>query len=348
MYAVCSPLPSQATLLGLFIDRIAQLAEAESIAVMEVISDALEPIVTCGTFARVSSDHALLEYLQRLEDPAPVPAELEANCVAAPIFDPGSGKLTGAVLLVVEPGRERAESTLKAADLLAAWGAVEIDRRRELAAAKALSARHVQLREQDRLSLATRIHDDLSQNITFMRLSLASLERQASRGDANKLGPDLRELSAVSRQTAESVQNLSMGLRPAMIETVGPAAAIRHQASLFAESAQVAVDCQLTDLKVSGPVSLAAFRILEYALENIGRHASAHRVTIRFMRRGNHALLKIEDDGRGFDVESTRRSLGLCAMAERAEIAGGSISIESSPGRGTTVTAIFPASGGAR
>jgi len=233
-----------------------------------------------------------------------------------------------------------------AVDFLVDWAAHEIQDLRELARVKALSARHVELREQERLALATRIHDDLSQNITFIRLALKSLQLQVTAGKFERVAPEIAELVAVSSQIATTVQALSTGLRPTMIESFGPAAAIRLEARLYQEASGVPVDCEIEDLRMSTQASIAAYRIAEHSLSNVARHSHATRVTIRLSRLSGEDILEITDNGGGFDSNAMVASLGLASMTERAEIAAGRLTIVSSPGHGTRIVASFPAGGG--
>ena len=371
MCAVCTPRLSQRSPVELFIERIAQLVEAESIAVLDVhpASPLQPPFRLLAPLGRLSCERLNRTWFERLQPGqiviAPpevawreaasrttlkIPMRCSTSILSGSVVWPSSiprqnsAELAGAVLMLVARDRAGSGATRTAMEMLVSWGVHEIARNRELANSRRLSQRHVQQREQERLSLATEIHDDLSQSLTFIQLTLASLQRQVKRSNFDRVESELAELAVVSKQTAESVQKLSTSLRPAMIEAVGPVSAIRQEARRFEETAGIAVDCRLEQLDLSPAVSLAAFRILEHGLDNIACHANASRVIIRLAHDGDVDVLEVRDNGRGFDVSRFANSIGLLSLAERAEMAGGHLSIDSSPGRGTRLVASFPVS----
>jgi len=341
--------------MELFIERIAQLVEAEAIAVLEAVPAPLQRLAfrrltTWGTLVRWPLEKGLVDHLRTAEI-AWLPPEFMPGLgldpgtfrwFAAPIRLRGEADLSGAVLAAFHRSRSSPAEIKPSLDLLVSWTTHELAWSRELALARKLSARHVERREQERLSLATLIHDDLSQSLTSIRLTLATLQRQVSHGEFDRVAADLKDLVSASAETAESVQKLSTHLRPAIIETVGPASAIRHQAELHRKSSGIEVKCELEHLKMSGAAALAVFRIVEHSLENVVRHADASQVTIRLHRQGNEDVLEVHYNGRGFDFARKQDSLGLLSLSERAEMSGGRLSIESVPGKGTRVAATFP------
>jgi protein-histidine pros-kinase len=102
--------------------------------------------------------------------------------------------------------------------------------------------------------------------------------------------------------------------------------------------------CDLEDLDMPGAQSIAAFRILQGSLANILSHAKATSVVVRLQQGPGVYVLEIEDNGCGFEPKAVKHSLGLASMAERAELAGGTLVIDSGPGAGTRVVARFPVS----
>jgi signal transduction histidine kinase len=338
-----------------FVERVAQLAEAEAIAVLEAVpatqqGHSFRSLATRGSIALIGPEVRLGDPL-RSGRVVTLTSELVArlgfdsrkiSCLAAAIPTPDGAGLRGVVIMAVQRRRSESQRVRLGVDLLVDWATHEIHLRRELKLAKALSARHVQLQEQERRNLATRIHDDLSQGITVIRLAVASLERQVQSGSVDQLAAELKELTAVLRQTAQTVQELSRNLQPAMLDTLGPLQAIRKEASVYQESTGIPVECHLEDIPMAGLVSVAAFRIVEQSLSNIARHAQATRVAIRLHPGAGAYLLEVEDNGRGFDTIAAGGSLGLLGMAERAEMAGGRLSIDSRRGEGTKVIATFP------
>jgi signal transduction histidine kinase len=97
-----------------------------------------------------------------------------------------------------------------------------------------------------------------------------------------------------------------------------------------------------TDAHAPVEIATACFRIVQEALTNVARHASARNVEVRLMEQDLALEVTIRDDGVGFNVGRLRAGLGLLGMGERAELAGGRLDIESAPGAGTTIRAHFP------
>jgi two-component system NarL family sensor kinase len=146
------------------------------------------------------------------------------------------------------------------------------------------------------------------------------------------------------------VRRISHGLRPTLLDTLGLEPAMKQVLDEFALRTGIACSMQTdTDGQrcASGDVATALFRLLQEALNNVERHATASRVTLSLRRDGAHRVLELADDGHGFDVDavaaSPRRGLGLSSMRERIEALGGDFRIESGP-RGTTLTARLPES----
>ncbi len=265
------------------------------------------------------------------------------------IQDEQSGIHLGALVLAVPHATASSEPTRLAVELLRDLAQHEFRRNRELRATKALSARHVESREREQRQLAAELHDHLSQTLTVMRLSFSALQKQASSssGAPGSVAPtDLAELAALTGEAGAAVRDLTAKLRPALLETMGLAEAIRREASLRNSKSGVSVQCEADEFPAPGGVSLAAFRIAQEGLANAVEHAGATSIRIRLSRQAEGTIhLEILDNGRGFDASAAGNSIGLLAIAERAEIAGGRVAIESSPGSGTRIQAWFPDGG---
>lgn len=248
----------------------------------------------------------------------------------------------GIVALVVAKDREADARAKAALELLALTAEREMRFTFDLRLASALSARHVENDERDRLLLSTKIHNDLSQSATLIRLGLASMKRQLTEADSERILNDVDDLVEAARQMSESVIAISNNLRPPMIETLGPVMALRQEAKRYQASTGIAVECELEEIPLEPKAALAVFRIAQESLLNIAQHAGASNVRIHLTREDSSVILEIYDNGRGFDLAEMQLSLGLAGMAERASIADGSLRIDTSPGQGTMVRAIFP------
>lgn len=139
---------------------------------------------------------------------------------------------------------------------------------------------------------------------------------------------------------------LAWELRPAALDDVGLEAALHELLRQWSSTQGVAADFHtaLGDRpRLGGAIELQLYRIVQEALNNVGKHANAKNVSVLLERRGDDLTLIIEDDGRGFDVEALRGAgLGLIGMQERVASLGGHLDFESAPGRGTTLFVRIP------
>lgn len=217
---------------------------------------------------------------------------------------------------------------------------------------QALAARLEDVREQERTRLAQEIHDQLGQQLTAMRFELAHLGSRlnghAGFSSNRESGRSpVAELTSMVDTTIQYVRRIATELRPAVLDTFGLGAAIEWLVNDFQQRTGIATSYDgPEDLVTRGRVSTALFRICQEALTNVARHSGADEVGVRLTSGPAWIALEIADNGRGFlppadDLET----LGLVGMRERARIAGGSLTIESSPGNGVVVTASLPIAG---
>ncbi len=209
-----------------------------------------------------------------------------------------------------------------------------------------LSRRLMEVQEADRRQLARELHDELGQVLTAAKIALQSLEQYP---DAETLGRGLEHARLIIDRALHDVRSLSLHLRPPVLDDLGLAAALRW---LVDEQRQrTSFDVQLRvqiDHRHDPALETACFRIAQEALTNVVKHACARAVAVDLLEDGAALLLRIRDDGIGFDVAEARRratggrSVGLLGMEERAALAGGSIAWMSAPGAGTEVRATFP------
>ena len=206
-----------------------------------------------------------------------------------------------------------------------------------------LAARLVSIREEERTRIAREVHDELGQSLTAVKMDLAWLAGRLPRRSA-QIRERIRATRQLASRTIQSIRRISTELRPGVLD-LGLAAAVEWQVQEF--QARTGIQCQvrlLTQEVVAPDISTALFRILQETLTNVARHAKATRVEVVKQKEGDGVVLRIHDNGRGFDPEdpSISKSLGLLGMRERAAILGGRVNISSAPGKGTTVTAWIP------
>jgi signal transduction histidine kinase len=200
--------------------------------------------------------------------------------------------------------------------------------------------------ETERLRIARELHDETGQVLTAIKLELAELERIVS---GSPTGTEAaRRAATLAGRALESIRATARGLRPAVLDDLGFAPALRALAEEFAGRTGVAVDLQAAPLArdPGREVQVALYRVLQEALTNVARHAAATRVAIALAAEQDEVVLTVQDDGHGFDVERATapgdgRS-GLAGMRERVVGAGGRFSMSSAPGRGARLEARLP------
>ena len=209
-----------------------------------------------------------------------------------------------------------------------------------------LSMRLLETQEQERRSIARELHDEIGQALTAVRIDLQTLH--ASVDDAVR--PLVDSALTVTRGLVRQARDLSLDLRPSLLDDLGLTAALRwylerHQQRLGGSATLVG---DLADLRLPAPLETACFRVAQEALTNIARHAGARSVCVELSRANGEIELTVRDDGAGFDVEAARRraaagqSMGLLGMEERVTLAGGRLVVESRVGGGTEVRVRLP------
>ncbi len=211
---------------------------------------------------------------------------------------------------------------------------------------QALSRQLVQVQEEERRHLARELHDEIGQVLATVNFHL-----HAARGLAGPAAlPRLDECATLLQQAGEQLRSLALELRPTMLDVLGLEAALRW----LAERHQQRTGCAVQVVgHLSGPapppdLAIACFRVAQEALTNVVRHASARHVWIELSQGDSLLELVVRDDGVGFDVPATQQqaarcgNFGLLGMAERVQLLGGRLDVESQPGHGTRIRASFP------
>jgi two-component system sensor histidine kinase DegS len=204
--------------------------------------------------------------------------------------------------------------------------------------------------EAERERLYRDVHDGPAQVLANAIFEVEYLERIAERAPAEMrqtLKTELANIKGQFRGSLDSVRAMIYDLRPPELTELGLAEAMRNYASEWELRCGIKVASQL-DLKDTGlsPTDeLAVYRIMQEALQNVHKHAHASAVGIAWSRANDNWVLHVTDDGMGFDLVKAARhkkSVGLLSMRERAELIGGTLQIQSTPGKGTAVTLLLP------
>jgi len=202
--------------------------------------------------------------------------------------------------------------------------------------------------ERERARIARELHDETNQSLTSLLLSLALLARVVEAPAARE---HIARVRAHAAEVLDSLRRVAQGLRPPDLMALGLGPALESLCETFADQHGIAArfyhveqDCPCR----SEAIDVALYRIAQEALANVARHAQATQVGVVLACRDGLVTVQIEDDGNGHAgasaVRDAREGLGILGMKERAALLGGKVSIESNPGRGTTVYVEIPAS----
>ena len=212
---------------------------------------------------------------------------------------------------------------------------------------RALSARLQDVRETERAAVARRVHDELGQGLTALNMELASMHRQLCQlpedGRA-MMTRKLTEMTGLVASMLQTVRTVSSELRPPVLDEFGLVAAIEWQAGEFQKKfgtrCEVTVNWR-TEFQCQR-IETAVFRILQEALTNVARHASASKVGVFLTEGVTELILSVQDNGRGITRTQQRQSLGILGMCEQALLFGGAVVISGLQNKGTTVTVKIP------
>jgi signal transduction histidine kinase len=215
-----------------------------------------------------------------------------------------------------------------------------------------LSRRLISAQETERQRIARELHDDIGGALLAIKMNLQSMRRVAG---VPGVVAQLQESVEVVDQALRRVRDLSVALRPSLLDDLGLVPALRWYVDR--QSQRGGFRCRFdADETIEPPpeVQTACFRIAQEALNNVVRHASARNVDVALHQSGGQLELTVTDDGRGFDVRiavgriGAEASLGLLGMRERARLLGGRVTVDSTLRTGTSVRARIPLHGAPR
>jgi signal transduction histidine kinase len=212
-----------------------------------------------------------------------------------------------------------------------------------------LLAKTISAQEDERKRIARELHDQTSQDLAALMLSLDTCALGLATGESG-LQQHLDTAKSIAETMLENTRRLINDLRPSLLDDLGLAAAIAWYGERRLQPMGVALDLQYDQMQARLPAFLetALFRITQEALTNVVRHADASRVQVTLRVQDDSATLTVRDNGRGFQDPVTtsagaqRQGLGLRGMRERVTALGGEMCVESAPGRGTGITVTVP------
>lgn len=216
------------------------------------------------------------------------------------------------------------------------------EHRRAQESLKALSQRLLQVQEEERRAMALELHDEIGQSLNALKLLLGRQIRLAD----GEFRAALVSLSDLTSEILEQVRQVSLDLRPRMLDDLGLLSALVWYFHRYTDRTGIKVHFQHKgfDRMFSPYVNNQVYRVVQEALTNVSRHAAVDGVKVQAEVDKEILLLKIEDKGRGFDTtnQSISSSVGIEGMRERIRLLGGSLTINSAPGHGTRLVLEIP------
>jgi signal transduction histidine kinase len=200
---------------------------------------------------------------------------------------------------------------------------------------------------QERLRIAHEMHDGLAQVLGYVNTKVQAADAYLKRGMNEEASGQLQQLAVSAREAYAEVREGIVGLRTLPDADQGVAEALRNYLNQWKEQSGISTELVVDgDVRVPPSVELQLVRIVQEALTNVRKHSKASRASVSLVRDGQHLIVTISDDGAGFDPAAKTRGefprFGLATMRERAETVGGTVSISSSRGSGTTVRFELP------
>jgi two-component system CheB/CheR fusion protein len=220
------------------------------------------------------------------------------------------------------------------------------DRREAEDRVRKLLSRLITVQEDERRRIARDLHDDLGQKMTALHLKLESLRRGHKPG--TELYAQVADAQAFVKELDRDLDFFTWELRPAALYDIGLAVALRDFVTQWAKNYGISAEFDVIGIgneRLRADIEINLYRIAQEALNNVYKHARAHKANVVLQRRGDQVVLSIEDDGVGFhpaDVTQHGRGIGLIGMRERAALMNGAIEIERSEAGGTTVLVSAP------
>ena len=210
-----------------------------------------------------------------------------------------------------------------------------------------LSTKLIGAQEEERRTIARELHDEIGQVLTAVKVELSVAQRTLQ--TAGWPSGLLNDAQTIADSALHSVRDLSQLLHPALLDDLGLAAAIEWQANAFAKRHGLRVDVRQDHMakRLAPEVELAAYRIVQEALNNVVKHARASTCWVTLRRFANDLEITVADDGSGFDPTEVREphrrpGLGLIGMRERAAQLEGRVALDSARGAGTRVRVRLP------
>ncbi len=207
-----------------------------------------------------------------------------------------------------------------------------------------------EVQESERRQLARELHDEMGQALTAIRMDLAVIEKALPTGTSALLSERLSEASQLTERTLEQIRELSLNLRPPMLDDLGLVPTLRWYIKRYASRTNIQTELNVWggERRLPSIVETSIFRVLQEALTNVARHAQATTIMLNLRYAPQLIIAQVKDNGCGFDVENVQmqatsvRGMGLLGMRERLTLLDGTFQIESQVGKGTQLSFEIP------
>lgn len=212
---------------------------------------------------------------------------------------------------------------------------------------QALARRLAEAQEAERTRLARELHDEMGQSLTGISINLGTVLQELADDLPASARERLIEAKSLTDKTLEQIRELSLELRPSMLDYFGLVATLRWYIKQYTKRTNIKAELEEIGFEERLPaeVETTLYRIIQEALTNVARHAQADRVDLRLRRNRSTLTISIEDNGRGFNLAEIGRrktAAGLLGIQERVALVGGALEIETEPDRGTRLLIEIP------
>jgi signal transduction histidine kinase len=256
--------------------------------------------------------------------------------LAIPVRD--RGELLGALSITKGRGEPVTPTEQKLLTDLASQAGLVLRNVRLIEELRASRQRIVSAQDEERRRIERNIHDGAQQQLVALNVKLG-LARTLADKDLAKTEELISQLQSETQDALENLRDLARGIYPPLLADKGLVAALEAQA----RKATFPVTVQADGVgRFSKETEAAVYFCVLEAMQNVAKYAQASNVMVRLFGLGGELNFQVEDDGRGFDPEATRRGSGLTNMTDRIEALGGTLEIQSHPGRGTTLVGSVP------
>jgi PAS domain S-box-containing protein len=324
--------------------RVVPLAAGERPAFDSTEHPIVHGILTTGTAVRIPDVRTDPDWS------LPTDALTEASWMGVPLF--ARGTVAGLFSLSKREADYFKEEHVKLAETLSSQASVAVENavlfeqmQASTVRMRSLSRRLVEAQESERRHIARELHDEAGQALASLRFGLRLLEREIDEGGS--AAGMVAELMQRTDAVLDGLHRLAADLRPPSLDPLGLEAALREYVRSAGSKFGLEVRFKargFTGGRLPAVVETGLYRVVQEAIANVARHARATRIDVLAECRGDRVVVMVEDDGAGFEPDQVQRGdhFGLLGIRERAEALGGSMTVESAPGAGTTIVVEVP------